>query len=101
MTVGSVGKVESGVELHLDPQNRTGGVVTGVEGVADGFDPEGHATAMNATGEHDVAFASKGLRLAPGKTLIESWPLRHAEVANVALAHVACVTCEDGRHFGR
>ncbi|HEU4407732.1 MAG TPA: hypothetical protein VFS43_20880 [Polyangiaceae bacterium] len=101
VTVGSVGRGDSGAELHLSLQNRADCIVTGVEGVAYGFDPEGQATAMNASGEHYVAFASKELRLPPGKTSIESWPLRHARIANVALAQVDRVTCEDGRQFGR
>ncbi len=101
VNVGSVGRGDEGAELHLSVQNRGDCVVTGVEGVAYGFDPEGQATAMNAGGEHFVAFASKELRLEPGKTSIENWPLHNIELANVALAQVDRVTCEDGRSFGR
>ncbi|HEU4411015.1 MAG TPA: hypothetical protein VFS43_37530 [Polyangiaceae bacterium] len=101
VSVGAVGRGDEGAELHLSIQNRSDCVVTGVEGIAYGYDPDGHATAMNAGGEHYVAFASKALKLAPGKTSIEAWPLRHVKLANVALAQIDRVTCEDGRSFGR
>jgi hypothetical protein len=101
VTVAAVGRGDEGAELHLSVHNRGDCVVTGVEGIAYGFDPDGRATAMNAGGEHFVAFASKGLRLEPGKTSIENWPLHNIELANVALGQVDRVTCEDGRTFGR
>jgi hypothetical protein len=101
VNVAAVGRGDSGLELHLSMQNRADCLVTGVEGVAYGFDPDGQSTAMNVGGENYVAFSSKELHLQPGTTSVESWPLRHAKLANVALAQVDRVTCEDGRSFGR
>lgn len=101
VNVAAVGRGDEGAELHLSVLNRSDCIITGIEGIAYGFDPEGHSTNMNVGGEHFVAFASKELHLEPGKKSIESWPLRHAKLANVALAQVDRATCEDGRSFGR
>lgn len=101
VNVGSVGRSEDGTELHLSVHNRSDCVITAIEGIAYGFDPDGQSTNLNAGGEHFVAFASKELHLEPGKKSIETWPLRHVQLANVALAQIDRATCADGRSFAR
>lgn len=101
VNVASVGRGDSGAELHLSVQNHSDCAIAAIEGIAYGFDPDGQSTTMNAGGEHFVAFSLKELKLEPGKTSVESFPLHHIELANVALAQIDRATCQDGRSFGR
>ena len=96
VNVGAVGRGDGGMELHLAISNRGDCTLKAVSGVAYGFDPDGDSTAMNADGKHYVAFSSEDLTLAPGGTSVATWPLKHAKLANVALAQIDKAVCDDG-----
>ncbi len=101
LTVGSVGRDDSAIELHLTLSNRGHCTVTEVEGVAYGFDAWGRPSKLNRGGEHYVAFHSTGLDVAPGATSQQGYPLRHPSNASLALAQVERVTCADGTRWAR
>ncbi|MCC6644961.1 MAG: hypothetical protein IT374_05240 [Polyangiaceae bacterium] len=101
VVVAAVGRGDAGPELHLSVKNRGDCVVTAVEGVAYGFDPDGDSTAMNLGGKHYLAFSHAELALKPGAGTVLSSPAPHAEIANMALAQIDRVVCQDGRTFQR
>jgi hypothetical protein len=96
VTVGSVGRSDDGMELHLAIANRGTCAIKSVRGVAYGFDPDGESTAMNADGKHYVAFSSDELALAPGETTTATWKLKHAAMVNVAIGQIDEAVCADG-----
>ncbi|WP_394837020.1 hypothetical protein LVJ94_08940 [Pendulispora rubella] len=100
--VGSIGRNDGEVELHLTVQNRGTCEVSKIEGVAYGFDARNRPTKMNRHGEHYVAFTAplpgdrEPLRLRPEEKLVISEKLRYVDDASLALAEVTRVTCADG-----
>lgn len=101
MTIGSIGRSDGLMELHLTLHNRGECEVTEVEGVAYGFDASGHSRRLNRGGEHYVAFRSTELALAPGASSQEAYPLLHPDTASIALAQVERVSCADGTRWSR
>lgn len=97
VTVGSVGRSEDGMELHLALANRGDCTLKTVSGVAYGFDPDGDATAMNADGKHYVAFSSDDLSVAAGDTAIANYKVRHPKLANVVIAQIDKAVCDNGK----
>jgi len=101
VTVGAFGRDATSTELHLVVENHAGCEVTSVEGVAYGFDAWGHPTAVNKGGEDYVAFSQDKLKVAPGGKATVAQPIRYAELANVAAAHVDAFACSDGTKWKR
>lgn len=101
MSVGDVGRDDHLMELHLTLRNRGRCTVTGLEGVAYGFDAWGQPARLNRAGEHYVAFRSTGLDVAPGTSTQQGYALRHPLTASLALAQVERVTCADGTRWAR
>lgn len=99
-TVAAVGAGDTGIELHVVVENRSTCTVTSLAGVAYGFDAYGKPAALNAGGETYVAFESKA-PLEPGKKSTVAQPLKGAEDATLALAHVDRATCADGTSWKR
>jgi hypothetical protein len=102
LKVGAVGNVDSGVELHLVLANRGNCDVTGVSGVAYGYDAIGKASRMNKGGEHYVAFSEDKITdFGAGKEHMVAMMLHNVEYASLALAQVDNVTCSDGTKWAR
>ena len=97
VTVGSVGRSEEGMELHLALANRGDCTVKTVRGVAYGFDPDGESAIMNADGKHYVAFSSNELSVAPGETSITNFKVHHPRFANIVLGQIDQAVCDDGK----
>jgi hypothetical protein len=98
--VAAVGSGDKGVELHVMVENRSTCTVTSLSGVAYGFDALGKPATLNAGGETYVAFESKA-PLEPGKKATVAQPLKGADDATLALAHVDRTTCSDGTSWTR
>ena len=98
--VASVGSGDTGLELHVVVENRGTCTVTSLAGVAYGFNAFGRASTLNAGGETYVAFESK-TPLEPGKKATVAQPLKGAEDATLAIAHVDKTTCADGTTWKR
>lgn len=98
--VAAVGAGESGVELHVVVENRSPCTVTSLEGVAYGFDAYGKPSVLNSGKATYVAFSSSAA-LEPGKKATVALPLRGAELATLAVAHVDRTACADGTSWKR
>lgn len=104
VTVAAVGAGEDGYELHLVIENRGTCEAVAYAGVAYGFDPQGSAAPLNRGGEQYVAFRrEKGKRKPLAAKAKETYaqPLRHCELATLAVAHIDEVTCADGTTWRR
>jgi hypothetical protein len=101
MRIGSIGRSDGEMFLHLTLVNRGTCAVTHVDGVAYGFDAWGRSARLNRGGESYVAFHATGLSLAPGGSTQEEYPLHHPDTASIALAQVDHVTCADGTEWAR
>lgn len=101
LRVGSVGRSDGEMYLHLTLENHGACTVREVEGVAYGFDARGMPARLNRAGEQYVAFHTDTLSLAPGAHEIVEWPLHHPHVASLALAQVERVGCTDGTLWTR
>lgn len=102
LDVGDVGNGDEGLVLNLDLKNRGKCTVTALSGTAYGYDAYGKPAAMNAGGEHYVAFNEDKVEgLGPDQTHSLSVNLHYAETASLAIAHVDSVTCSDGTKWAR
>ena len=101
VTVGAFGRDDTKTELHLVVENHAACEVTSVEGVAYGFDAWGRTTAVNKGGEGYLSFSQDKLKVAAGAKTNLAQPVRYAELANLAAAHVDAYTCSDGTRWKR
>jgi hypothetical protein len=99
--VGSIGRSDGEMFLHLTLVNHGTCAVREVEGVAYGFDAWGRSARLNRAGEHYVAFHATDLDLAPGASAFEEYPLHHPDIGSIALAQVERVACADGTSWSR
>ncbi len=97
--IAAVGSGDKGQELHVMIENRGTCSVTDMSGVAYGFDAYGHPARINRSATY-LAFSSDAGAL-PGKTTTLKQPLRFAELATNAIAHVDEVMCADGATWRR
>ncbi len=98
--VGAVGAGDDGVELHVVVENHGACTLTSLSGVAYGFDAFGKPAALLKGGENFVAFASNAT-LEPGSKTMVAEPLKDAEDATLAIAHIDRTTCADGTSWTR
>lgn len=101
VTVGTFGRNDTSTELHLNVHNDAKCEVTSIEGVAYGFDAWGRPTSVNQGGEHYVAFSVDKLKVEPGGKGYAAQEVHHADLANMAVAHVDGYTCSDGTSWKR
>jgi hypothetical protein len=99
-TVVAFGAGEKGVELHVVIENHGSCTVKEASGVAYGFDPYGKPAKANAGGEPYLAFTLTS-PIAPGKKGVVTAPMKHAELATLAVAHVDRTACTDGTTWAR
>ncbi len=99
--VGSVGRSDGEMFLHVTLVNHGTCAVREVEGVAYGFDAWGRPARLNRAGEHYVAFHATDLDLAPGGSAFQEYPLHHPDIGSIALAQVERVGCADGTSWSR
>jgi hypothetical protein len=100
-TVVSIGSGDDGMELHVVVENRGRCKVTGLSGVAYGFNAKGRSSALNKHGEHYAAFEGTKLSLEPGGHVLVAQKLRYAEEATLGAAHIDETTCSDGTSWKR
>jgi hypothetical protein len=101
LRVGSIGRSDGEMFLHLTLENHGDCTVREVEGGAYGFDARGMPARLNRAGEQYVAFHASDLALAPGAHENYEWPLHHPHAASLALAQVERVGCADGTQWER
>lgn len=101
VSVGSIGRSDGEMFLHVTLVNHGACAVREVEGVAYGFDAWGRSARLNRAGEHYVAFRSSDLELAPGASSFQEYPLHHPDIGSIALAQVERVGCADGTSWER
>jgi hypothetical protein len=101
MRIGSIGRSDGEMFLHLTLVNHGTCAASEVDGVAYGFDAWGRSARLNRGGEHYVAFHATGLDLAPGASSLQEFPLHHPDIASIALAQVDHVRCADGTEWAR
>jgi hypothetical protein len=99
--VGSVGRSDGEMFLHLTLVNHGTCAVREVDGVAYGFDAWGRSAKLNRAGEHYVAFHATDLDLGAGGSAFQEYPLHHPDIASIALAQVDRVGCADGTSWSR
>lgn len=101
VTVGSVGRGDEGAELHLVVENRAPCTVRELSGVAYAYDAWGAPVKANVGGEHYVAFAASGQKLAPGESTAVVQKARHPDTASLLVAHVDRMVCDGGKTWAR
>lgn len=99
--VGSIGRSDGEMYLHLTLENHGSCAVREIDGVAYGFDAWGRSARLNRGGEHYVAFHATDLDVAPGGSAFEEYPLHHPDIGSIALAQVDRVGCTDGTSWAR
>lgn len=101
ITVGSIGRTDDGLELHLVVENHAPCQVTSYQGVAYGFAADGRSARLNKSGEHFVAFAKDDAKIAANEKGVLEAPLKNPDIASIALAQVDRWRCADGTTWAR
>ncbi len=118
VVVGSVGRDDTAVDLHLMLENHADCQIVAYQGVAYAFDAHGFPEPFNKHGEQFVAFASPPPQAPRGSASADDGPPdderiaandqakveRHVNFpnhANVVLGQIDSYTCADGKRWSR